>query len=167
MRLISLNQVAAAIFAASLTLPVAAWAISDSPPSATPIVATEAASDSSTQAVGTHREKVEQRIADMYATLKITKDQEAQWDTFSQVMLDNAQAIDAMATTKDGSTGTRTAVDSLQGYAEVTEQHAQNVQKLAAAFKPLYAALSVDQQKTADEMFAAKAAEREQKQGAK
>jgi hypothetical protein len=46
--------------------------------------------------------KVEQRIRDMYATLHITKAQDAEWNAFAQVMLDNAQAMEITVQQKGG-----------------------------------------------------------------
>lgn len=86
-------------------------------------------------------------------------------DSFSQVMLDNAQAMEAVVGKNAGTAPTRTATEIMQSYAEIAQQHTQNVQKLSAAFDTLYASLTVDQQKAADEMFRMTAAGHEQKQG--
>jgi hypothetical protein len=154
MRFSTTNQLASAILAAALLPPLAAQAASDATPAATS--ATE-------PSAGSHREKVEQRIADMHATLHITEAQEAQWDSFSQVMLDNAQAMEALLGKGAGAAAPRTAIQIMQSYAEIAQQHARNVRKLSIAFDTLYAGLTADQQKAADEMFRMKAAE--QKQG--
>jgi hypothetical protein len=42
---------------------------------------------------------------------------------------------------------------NMQFYADVSAQHAQDVQKLAAAFQTLYASFSDERKKTADEVF--------------
>ena len=49
--------------------------------------------------------------------------------------------------------GSMTAVDNMQSYAQIEQQRAQDVQKLVPAFQTLYASLSDQQKKTADEMF--------------
>jgi periplasmic protein CpxP/Spy len=156
MRFITTNHIASAIVAATLSLPVAAWAASDTTPAATTGGAAVA---------GSHQEKVEQRIADMHATLHITEAQEPQWDSFAQVMLDNAQAMETVLGKNAGTAPTRTATEIMQSYAEIAAQHAQNVQKLSTAFDTVYAGLTADQQKAADEMFRVKADEHAQKQG--
>lgn len=159
MRFITTNHITSAILAAVLSLPVAAWAASDTLPAAAQPTATAEPS------AGSHRAKVEQRIADMHATLHITQAQEPQWDSFSQVMLDNAQAMEALLDKKAGASSMLTATEIMQSYAAIAQQHAQNVEKLSAAFDTLYAGLTVDQQKAADEMFRMTAAEHGQKQG--
>jgi hypothetical protein len=136
MRLITTSHITSAFLAIALSLPVAAWA-------------------ETTTAAGSQQEKVEQRIADMHATLHITQPQEAQWDAFAQVMLDNAQTMGAVLSKNSATTATQTAEQVLQGYAEITQQHAENVQKLSTAFHTLYASLTADQKTAADEMFRA------------
>ena len=108
--------------------------------------------------------KVEQRIADMYATLHITSAQDPQWNAFAQVMLDNAQAMDTELH-KNAAAGKLNAQQQLHAYAEVTQLHADNVQKLAAAFDTLYPSLTPAQQTAADQMFSSAAMERHQKHG--
>jgi len=149
MRLIPKTGLATAMLAAALLLPVAAFA----------------ATGDSTAADGSRQQKVEQRIADMHATLHITQAQEAQWDAFAQVMLDNAQAMDGLLTRGAGDLATQTAPQILQNYAVITQQHAQNVQKLSAAFNALYTDLTPEQKKAADEMFRSTAVDRQQKAG--
>lgn len=97
--------------------------------------------------------KVEERIRDMYATLHITKAQDAEWNAYAQVMLDNAQAMDAAVQQSGGDRSKLSAAQILDNYAAISAQHAQNVEKLSAAFGVLYAGLSPDQKQAADEMF--------------
>ena len=156
MRLMTTTRLASAALAIALCLPAAAWAQTST---ATPPAA-------AAPAAGTTRQKVEQRIADMYATLRITQAQERQWNDFAQVMLDNAQAMDALAQKNAADTSTQDAEQILQSYAAITQQHAQNVQRLLPAFRTLYASLSPEQRKQADDMFRERAEQREQKQGA-
>ena len=157
MRLITRTQISTAALALALSLPVAAWAQTT----------TTAAATTTAGPAESREAKVEQRIADMHATLKITKTEEQQWDQFAQVMLDNAQAMDAVVTKDAANTATATAEQALQSYAELTQQHAQNVQKLSTAFSTLYASLTPDQKKTADEMFRSSAERRQEKQAQK
>ncbi|WP_298422423.1 Spy/CpxP family protein refolding chaperone [Rhodoblastus sp.] len=97
--------------------------------------------------------KVEQRIRDMYATLHITKAQDPEWNAFAQVMLDNAQAMESAVQRKSGDRSKLSAPQIMENYAEISAQHSQNVEKLSAALEVLYAGLSPDQQRTADELF--------------
>jgi len=98
-------------------------------------------------------DRVELRIADVRAKLHITPEQQSLWDPFAQVMRDNAehmhQAVDARA----AKISTMNASENMQSYAQIATQRAQDLQNLAAAFQPLYVALSQDQQRTADAMF--------------
>jgi periplasmic protein CpxP/Spy len=166
----TMNHVSAAVLAVALSLPVAAWAQSTTTapgttaaPATTPAPAPTAAAGSAGES---RQAMVEQRIADLHATLNITKAQEAEFDKFAQVMLDNAQAMDMLTSKAGADRDSQSAVQVLGTYAEVSQLHAQNVKKLSVAFRPLYASLSPDQKKTADEMFRARAEEHEQKQGA-
>ena len=97
--------------------------------------------------------KVEQRIRDMYATLHITKAQDAEWNAFAQVMLDNAQAMDAAVKQYGGDRDKLSAPEVIDNYAKIAAQHAQNVARLAAAVGMLYADLSPEQKTFADTMF--------------
>jgi periplasmic protein CpxP/Spy len=150
MRSITTPRLTAALLAVALSIPVAAWAQTTTPTT----------NGATTLRV---RENVEQRIADMHATLHITSAQEAQWDQFAQVMLDNAQSMRAELTKNAANPATQTADQAMQNYAEIAQVHAQNVQKLATAFNTLYASLQPDQKQAADQMFRARASERDQK----
>ena len=97
--------------------------------------------------------KVEQRIRDMYATLHITKAQDAEWNAFAQVMLDNAQAMESTLQQKGGDRSKLSAPQIMDNYAAISMQHAQNVARLSAALEVLYAGLSTDQKQMADELF--------------
>ncbi len=97
--------------------------------------------------------KVEARIRDMYATLHITKAQDDEWNAFAQVMLDNAQAMDAAVKQYGGDRDKLSAPQIIDNYAAISAQHARNVSRVSAALEMLYADLSPDQKKLADEMF--------------
>lgn len=105
-----------------------------------------------------HQARVEQRIRDMYATLHITQAQEAEWNAFAQVMLDNAQKMDM--TLKQYGTDRRklSAPQILSNYAAISAAHAQNVERLSSALGVLYANLSLEQQRIADSIFSQRAA---------
>jgi len=156
MRMITTGHITAAILAVTLAMPVAAMAQTKD------LTAANQAQTEGRQA------KVEQRIADMYATLKITPAQNTEWNKFAQVMMDNAQSMDMFVSKDSAGRESQPADQVLKGYAEFAELHAQNVQKLATAFGPLYASLTPDQKKQADDMFRQRAEQRDQnqKQGA-
>jgi len=172
MRPITSNQVTSAIFALVLALPVAAWSQTTTAPVGAPAVAPattaapiEKMADASADTKMSRQAKVEQRIADMHATLGITAPQEAQWDKFAQVMLDNAQAIDTAEGKTADKAESRNAEQALKAYATIAELHARNVEKLASAFDTLYGTLTPAQKTAADDMFRVKAEEHAAKQG--
>jgi len=151
MRMTFSGTLSAAVLAATLTMPLVAMA----------------QTKDATAAPAANREAmVEQRIADMHASLNITAAQETEFGKFSQVMLDNAQAMDALGAKDTGNRDMQTADQILKGYAQYSAQHAENLQKLSAEFSTLYASLSPEQKKQADEMFRQRAEMHDQKQGA-
>ena len=95
----------------------------------------------------------EARIAYVKAKLKITPAQEAAFDKYAQVIRNNA--ADTQKTFQDmrGHRGqTMTAVDRVQERAKLAQMRDQEEQQYLAAFQPLYASLSSDQKKVADEL---------------
>jgi protein CpxP len=101
---------------------------------------------------------VERRIADLHGKLHITAQQSQQWDQFTQVMRDNAREMDGIYQQRAEQLGSMSAVDNMQSYAQIEQQRAQEVQKLVPAFQTLYASLSDQQKKTADQVFRNQAA---------
>ncbi len=97
--------------------------------------------------------RVEERIRDMYATLHVTEAQDAEWNAFAQVMLDNAQAIDAALKQYGGDRDKLSAPEILENYAALSARHAQNAARMSSALSMLYANFTPDQKKLADEMF--------------
>jgi periplasmic protein CpxP/Spy len=136
------------LLAATLLLPIAAQA--QTPP-ASPKQTTQS---NIHQPVGQATpDRVEQRIADLHARLQITPDQQPLWDPFAQVMRDNAQHMRQAVNDRADKLKAMNASENMLSYAQLAVQHAQDVQKLASAFQPLYGALSPDQQRTANAMF--------------
>jgi len=97
---------------------------------------------------------VEQRIKRLHNQLKITAAQETQWAAVAQVMRDNAQAVGSLATERRQKASSMNAVDDLRAYQKIADAHAAGLDKLVPAFEALYAAMSPDQQKNADAIFA-------------
>ena len=88
---------------------------------------------------------VEQRIADLHAKLKITAAEQTQWDTFAQAMRDNAMAIDQAFQSRVKALPTMTAADNVKSYAELSAEHAKDMQKLVPTFQALYNTMSDSQ----------------------
>jgi periplasmic protein CpxP/Spy len=101
-------------------------------------------------------ERVEQHITQMHAELRITPAQQAQWDQFAQVMRDNAKGMDQIVEQRGAHLATMTAPENMSSYTQIAQQHAQDMQKLTAAFQTLYSGLSDEQKKNADEVFRAR-----------
>jgi periplasmic protein CpxP/Spy len=101
-----------------------------------------------------HEDQVETRIKDLHQKLKITTAQESQWNTFAQVMRENAQAVDAVLKERAEKLHAMNAVEDLRSYEKLADAHADGLKKLVPAFEALYNSMSEDQKKTADTVFA-------------
>ncbi len=95
----------------------------------------------------------ETRIKHLHDGLKITSDQESQWNDVAQVMLANASAIDGAVKDRARMSKGMTAIDDLKSYEAIVEAHADGIKKLAVAFAPLYSSMPEGQQKNADAVF--------------
>ncbi|HET6306146.1 MAG TPA: Spy/CpxP family protein refolding chaperone [Rhodopila sp.] len=98
-------------------------------------------------------DRVEQHITDLHKQLHITSAQQGQWDEFAQVMRDNAKGMTQSLDQRGASLASMTAPENMQSYAQLAQQHAQDMQKLAAAFQTLYGSFSDEQKKNADDVF--------------
>jgi len=100
-----------------------------------------------------HREHVEERIAFLHSSLKITPEQEPQWKTFADQMRSNSQSMSDLVMQRTQSESTRNALDDMKQYAQIAQTHAEDMQKLVTAFEPLYNSFSPDQKAIADQTF--------------
>ena len=98
-------------------------------------------------------DRVEARITNMHAKLKITQAQEVQWANVAQVMRDNEKAVEPLIKTRKENAKTMTAVDDLKSYGEITDAHADGIKKFTPIFSSLYDSMSDAQKKNADAMF--------------
>ncbi len=102
----------------------------------------------------THRDAlVEKRITDLHSHLKITPAQQKPFDDFAAVMRENAADMDDLVGKRIQAAKTGSAVDQMQSYADMAKAHSDQMARLVPAFANLYAALSPQQKKTADESF--------------
>jgi hypothetical protein len=101
---------------------------------------------------GSEENRVDARIKEMHAKLKITQAQEDQWSKVAQVMRDNAKQMDTLTKTRSEKT-TMSAIDDLSSYAEITDAHAEGIRKFTPAFKTLYDGMSDAQKANADAIF--------------
>jgi len=98
-------------------------------------------------------DRVELRIKDMHAKLKITPAQEEQWGKVAQAMLDDAKTMDTLTQARIDHAKDMTAVDDLKSYGEIADAHAAGIKKLTPLFTDLYAGMSDAQKKEADTLF--------------
>ena len=99
-------------------------------------------------------ETVDQRIATLHRELKITPNQEKDWDAVAQAMRDNAGSMQQLAD-QAHSRGTQdtTALDDLDTYQKFAQAHADGVKNLIGPFTTLYNDMSDTQKKNADQVF--------------
>jgi len=95
---------------------------------------------------------VQQRIVDLHKKLGITPAEESLWSAVAQTMRDNASELDKAIDKRENAD--TTAIDDLNAYGNVVQTHADGIKKLSAVFSPLYASMSDQQKKVADEVFA-------------
>jgi protein CpxP len=101
--------------------------------------------------------RAEGRIAYLKAELKITPAQQAAFDRYAQVIRDDAaarqKAFQDMRGRRDqNNSQTMSAIDRVEQRAKMAQLRDQQQQQYLAAFRPLYASLSPDQKKTADDL---------------
>jgi periplasmic protein CpxP/Spy len=156
------NHIAAIAVAALVSLPAAALAQSaqsTATQTTTPQPPASAASPMAGHAATgkNAEERVEQHIKQLHAQLHITPAEEPQWNQFAQVMRENAQAMDQAFMQRAEQFPTMNALQNMQSYAQLAEQHAEDVKKLVPAFEALYNAMPEQQKQVADQVFRASA----------
>jgi hypothetical protein len=102
-------------------------------------------------------ERVEGRIRELHAQLRIAPAEEPQWNEFAQVMRENAREMDQAFMQRAQQYPTMNAVQNMQSYEQISEEHAQRVQRLVPAFQKLYDAMPDQQKRLADQVFRANA----------
>jgi protein CpxP len=98
-------------------------------------------------------QRVDSRIADLRSKLHITAAEEPQWHQFADVMRTNARAMAQKFAEREQKFRTMNAVENMQSYAGIAEQHAKNMERLVPVFQNLYNALSDQQKRTADRLW--------------
>jgi periplasmic protein CpxP/Spy len=102
-------------------------------------------------------ERVERRIRELHAQLQITPAEEQQWNEFAQVMRENARDMDRAFIQRAQQFPTMNAVQNMQSYEQIAEDHAQRVQRLLPVFQKLYEVMPDPQKQLADQVFRANA----------
>ena len=104
--------------------------------------------------------RIEGHLAYFRAELRITDAQMPQWNTFAEAVRAQADGLrqatqQAMGpTTTPGTTGPGTAPQQMERRIALLAAHHQAMRTVATAATPLYAALTEEQRRTADELMA-------------
>jgi hypothetical protein len=98
-------------------------------------------------------EHVEGRLAFLKTELKITEAQLPLWSAVADAIRANAKGMSAMSEGMMGSTQATALPDKLALREKTMTAHLEALRKFKAAVDPLYAALSPEQKKTADELL--------------
>ncbi len=110
-----------------------------------------AATPDATQTKG---ETVEQRITALHTAMKITPDEETQWNGVARAMRENAAAMDKLlAATRTTPPQSMSAVDDLKTYEKFAQAHVDGLKNLTSAFTSLYGTMPDAQKKVADKVF--------------
>lgn len=125
----------------------------ETPTPAAPVLLAQANTTTKAKTHKPRAERVEDRIKSLHDQLMITAAQEPQWNAVAQAMRDGSQSMEAAIKQRIEARGA-SAVDELKAYEAIADAHAQEVQKLIPPFQALYDAMSDDQKKTADTLFA-------------
>lgn len=96
--------------------------------------------------------RIESRIKAFHTKLGITEAQEEQWNKLAQVMRDNATTMHALMKARKEK-GAMNAVDDLKSYTEFLDAQSAGLKSFIPPFEELYAAMSGDQKKNADQIF--------------
>jgi hypothetical protein len=97
---------------------------------------------------------IEGRIAYLKAELKITPAQEAAWDKIAQALRQDDQEFrQAFGQGRANRGQPRSAVQRLEAQTKFAQLRVQQSERDLAALRPLYASLSDDQKKAADDLF--------------
>lgn len=99
-------------------------------------------------------EHIEGRIAYLKAELKITEAQTAPWNAYAESLRSNADAMKTMHASMTKEPMATNLPDRLAAEKKMATSHLAAVDKMEAASKPLYAALSEEQRKMIDQMTA-------------
>lgn len=98
---------------------------------------------------------VERRIGELKSQLKITANEESDWNAVADAMRENAKDMQQLVqqTRSEGPRDHRTALQDLQTYAKFADAHADGLKRLTSAFETLYNAMPAEQQHHADAVF--------------
>lgn len=99
------------------------------------------------------RAATDAHLAEMRGRLKITPAQVPQWDVFATVSRENAEEMHERFERRRVGLARFDAAQNMTDFAQISELHARQLVRLAAAFQALYATMPADQQREADAYF--------------
>jgi glucose/arabinose dehydrogenase len=140
----SITPLALAMAVGAVSLPQAAWSQAAAPQ----------AQNQQPEQRQMRPSRIEGRIAFLRAELKITSAQAPLFDAVANTMRENDRAMRTALEGRQQRTQAASLIDRLDQRQKRAEEMAAATGKLKAAWAPLYASLSDDQKKTADELFA-------------
>lgn len=95
---------------------------------------------------------IDGQIADLQKRLNITEAQKPQFDALAQAIRQNAQAMDALMQ-QEQQRQPRNAVEDLRASVKLAQEEADGLKRLLPAMEALYASLSDQQKRTADQLL--------------
>ena len=123
---------------------------------AMPVLAADPAAAPQAAAHHMKSETVDDRIADLHKSLKITADEESNWAGVAKVMRDNDAALTALVAARTAETREKvSAVEDLKMYEKFAQAHVDGLKNLIGAFETLYATMPDQQKAVADGIFQA------------
>jgi hypothetical protein len=98
-------------------------------------------------------ETVDQRVAMLHASLKITPAEEPQWMPVVQAMRENEAAMQKLMAETTAKPHPLSAIEDLKTYERFTQAHVSGLKTLISSFETLYAAMPDSQKAVADRVF--------------
>src|SRR5829696_1228350 len=94
---------------------------------------------------------IDGQIAELQKRLAITEQQKPQFDAFTQVVRQNAQTMDTLV--QQEQKAPHNAVEDLRSSTKIAQEEADALKRLLPALETLYASLSDQQKRTADQLL--------------
>ncbi len=105
--------------------------------------------------MGTHPvAHAKKHLGELHTNLKLTKEQQPAWETFSTQVIEQAKSMAAMQDSKKNMTQNmpKSAPEQMAMMAEMMKSRAEHMAKIADSVKTFYSGLSAEQQKVFDKM---------------
>jgi hypothetical protein len=144
----------AALFGAAMLSIPSNGAIAAEMSAGQPDTAKAASHRSSATSAAMKQETIDQRIAGLHKSLKITAEEESAWAGVAQAMRDNETAMKNRIAALNAEPAKRiSAVEDLKIYESFTQAHVDGLKNMITAFETLYASMPEPQKAVADQVF--------------